>query len=312
MSKIIVSGSIAYDRIMDFAGLFSEHLMPDKLHAINISFHVDNLSVQFGGCSGNIAYNLALLGEEPQIIASAGNDFGPYRAHLLKSGVDPSSIRIIEKELTSSAFILTDKADNQIAAFHGGAGDVPYDIPVELEGRALAIVAPGSANDMRDLPAHYRSHNFAYLYDPAQQIPSLSPEMLRDGISGAQVLFGSDYEYSLVRQKTGWDEKTLLEHVPTIAVTCGAKGSDIITAKGTAHVNAAPAQALVDPTGAGDAYRAGFIKGLMLGLPPETCAKIGSVAGTYAVESYGTQNHRYTKEEFATRFKKTYNETVSL
>jgi adenosine kinase len=312
MSKILVSGSIAYDRIMDYAGLFAEHIMPEKLHAINLSFQVDTLSVQFGGCAGNIAYNLALLGEEPQILATAGSDFGGYRAHLLSSGVDPSSIRILENDFTSSAYILTDKADNQIAAFHGGAGNSGYDTVVETEGRALAIVAPGSVPDMRDLPAHYRKHNLGYLYDPAQQIPALTPEMLKDGITGALGLFGSDYEYALIQQKTGWSEVEILQHTPMVIVTYGAKGSDVITAQGKKHADVCPAQALVDPTGAGDAYRAGFVKGLILGLPPEICARVGSVAAAYVVEVYGTQTHRYTKEEFAHRYQKTYGETLAL
>lgn len=308
MSRIIVSGSIAYDHIMDFAGLFSEHIMPDKLHAINLSFYVDKLSVQVGGCAGNIAYSLALLGEEAQFVASAGNDFGQYRAHMLRSGIDPSSVRIVEKEPTASAYILTDKADSQIAAFHAGASGYAYDVPVEVEGRAFAIVAPGCPQDMRDLPRYFRAHRMPYIYDPAQQIPTLSAEELQDGISDALALFGSDYEYALIKQKTGWDDQAILEHTPCIVVTYGAHGSDIITKEGLIHTNAAPAQAVVDPTGAGDAFRAGYIKGLVLGLPHAQCAKMGSVVAAYVVESYGTQTHCFTQEEFAHRYQKAYSE----
>ena len=312
MSKILVSGSVAYDRIMDYSGVFSEHIMAEKLHAINLSFQVETLSMQFGGCAGNIAYNLALLGEEAQMIGTVGNDFGAYHAHLLSSGVDPSSIRVLETEVTSSAYILTDKADNQIAAFFAGAGKHAYDIPIDTDGRALAIVAPGCMPDMRDLPAYYRKRNFKYLYDPAQQIPALTPEMLKDGITGAYALFGSDYEYTLIQQKTGWTEGDILEHTPMIVVTYGSRGSEIITAEGKKHTDVCPAQAVVDPTGAGDAYRAGFIKGLVLGLPPEDCAKIGSTVAAYVVEVYGTQTHRFTKEEFTHRYQKTYGGTLSL
>ncbi len=312
MSKVIVSGSIAYDRIMDFAGLFAEHFMPEKLHSINLSFQVENLSVQFGGTAGNIAYNLALLGEQPEIIATAGNDFGSYRSHLLNSGVDPKSIRILDKEGTSSAFILTDKADNQIAAFHQGAAGTAYDTPVETEGRALAIIAPGCVPDMQSLPAFYRKSAFRYLYDPAQQIPALSQEMLRDGISGAYVLFGSDYEFELIKQKTGWTQEQIVSKVPTIVVTFGAKGSDIITAAGTTHVEACPAQALVDPTGAGDAYRAGYIKGMLMGFPAEQCARLASVVAAYVVETYGTQTHHFTLEDVKDRYKKTYGVELAL
>ena len=312
MSKVIVSGSIAYDRIMDFAGLFAEHFMPEKLHSINLSFQVETLSVQFGGTAGNIAYNLALLGEQPEIIATAGNDFGSYRSHLLTSGVDSKSIRILDKESTSTAFILTDKADNQIAAFHQGAGGTAYDTPVETEGRALAIIAPGCVPDMQSLPAFYRKSAFRYLYDPAQQIPALSQEMLRDGISGAYVLFGSDYEFELIKQKTGWTQEEIVSKVPTIVVTFGAKGSDIITAAGTTHVDACPAQALMDPTGAGDAYRAGYIKGMLMGFPAEPCARLASVVAAYVVETYGTQTHHFTMENVKDRYKKTYGVELSL
>lgn len=312
MSRIIVSGSLAYDRIMDFAGLFAEHFMPDMLHSINLSFQVESLSVQFGGTAGNIAYNLALLGEKPEIIASAGNDFDTYRSHLLLSGVDPKSIRILGDQLTASAYILTDKANNQIAAFHYGAGATAYDTPVETEGRALAIIAPGCTPDMQALPAYYRQHNMKYLYDPAQQIPVLSPEMLRDGINGAQILFGSDYEYELIKQKTGWSDEEVLKHVPTVVVTYGAKGSAVMTAQGSIKVEACPTPDVVDPTGAGDAYRAGYIKGLLVGLPSASCAQLASVAAAYVVETYGTQTHHFTLDDVKQRYKKAYGETLTL
>ncbi|OGG49401.1 hypothetical protein A3C18_01225 [Candidatus Kaiserbacteria bacterium RIFCSPHIGHO2_02_FULL_54_11b] len=312
MAKVIVSGSIAYDRIMDFAGLFAEHFVPEKLHSINLSFQVESLSVQFGGTAGNIAYNLALLGEEPEIIATAGNDFDTYRSHLVLAGINPISIKTLEQVTTATAFILTDKADNQIAAFHQGAGGTAYDTPVETEGRSLAIIAPGCVPDMQTLPAHYRKHGFRYLYDPAQQIPTLSADMLKDGISGAHVLFGSDYEFELIKQKTGWTQEEMLEKVPTIVVTYGAKGSDIITADGTMHVEACPAQALVDPTGAGDAYRAGYIKGMIKNFPAESCARLASVVAAYVVENYGTQTHRFTVEDAKARYKKTYGLELSL
>src|SRR3989338_7169929 len=312
MSRVIVSGSLAYDRIMDFAGLFAEHFMPEKLHTINLSFQVETLSVQFGGTAGNIAYNLAMLSQKPEIIATVGEDFGSYRAHMLLSGVDPTSIRVLEGEMTSSAYILTDKADNQIAAFHQGAARHAYDTPVETDGRALAIIAPGCVPDMQALPGYYRKRGFQFLYDPAQQIPSLSQDILQDGITGATVLFGSDYEYELIKQKTGWAQEDLLQRVPTIVVTYGAKGSDIITAAGTTHMNAFPPQALVDPTGAGDAYRAGYMKGMIVGFTPESCAKLASAVASFVVEVYGTQTHRFSIDDIKDRYKKTYGETLSL
>ena len=312
MSKVIVSGSLAYDRIMDFNGLFADHFVPDKLHSINLSFLVEKMSVEFGGTAGNIAYNLALLGEQPEIIATAGADFGSYRSHLLLSGVDPTTIRFLEGELTSSAIVLTDKADNQIAAFHPGAGRHDYDTPVETAGRALAIIAPGHIADMTAFPDYYRRKGLKYLYDPGQAIPALSSDNLKDGLSGASVLFASDYEFGLIAQKTGWTEGAVLEHVPTIAITFGQQGSRIVTREGEVRVNAAPVKDASDPTGAGDAYRAGFIKGLIAGFPLQSCAQLGSVIAAYAVEIYGTQTHRFTKEDVIARYKDAYGDKIVL
>lgn len=312
MAKVIVSGSLAYDRIMDYQGIFAEHFMPDKMHSLNLSFQVDKLSVEFGGTAGNIAYNLALLGEKPEIIATAGADFGSYRSHLLLSGVDPTTIRVVEGELTSSAIVLTDKADNQIAAFHAGAGGHAYDTPIDIDGRALAIVAPGNTQDMTMLPEYYRRKGFKFLYDPGQQILSLSSDALKDGITGAQVVFASDYEFGLIAQKTGWAEGIILEHALALVITYGVQGSRVVTKEGEWRVNAAPVKEALDPTGAGDGYRAGFIKGMLLGFPLEKCANVGSVTAAYAVETYGTQTHRFTKEEFAKRYKDVCGETLNL
>ncbi len=306
MSKIIVSGSVAFDRIMDFPGLFEDHFVPEKMHKISLSFQVDRLSLGFGGTAGNVAYNLALLGEQPEIIATVGTDFSSYRSHLLLSGVEPSSIREVEGELTSSAFVITDKADNQIAAFHMGAGAHRYDIPVTLEGRSLAIISPGCIPDVTTLPAYYRSHNFRYLYDPGQAITALSSEQLSDGITGAAVLFGTDYEFGLMAQKTGWAEGAMLERVPVLVVTYGEGGSRIVSREGEWKIGATKANEALDPTGAGDAYRAGFIKGMMLGLPLQACGQLGSTVAAFAVDAAGTQTHKFTLQEVAERYYKTY------
>ena len=310
--KIIVSGSVAFDRIMDYGGLFAEHIVPDKIHSINLSFLEDKLSVEFGGTAGNIAYNLALLGEAPEIIATAGTDFGPYRSHLLLSGVDPASIKIVEGELTASAVVFTDTGDNQISAFHPGAGKFPYDTPVPTEGRAMAIIAPGNIDDMTTLPEYLRRKGMRYCYDPGQQISALTAEQLKDGITGAYTLFASDYELGLIAQKTGWAAGSILERVTNLVVTYGAKGSRVLTKDGEWKVEATPVKNAEDPTGAGDAYRAGFIKGLMLALPLESCAKLGSVVAAYAVETYGTQTHRFTVKEVAERYKKSYGEKLEI
>lgn len=310
MSKVIVSGSVAYDRIMDYEGLFADHFVPDKMHSINLSFQVNRLSVEFGGTAGNIAYNLALLGEQPEIISSVGADFGQYRSHMLLSGIDPRSIKEIAGELTASAFILTDKADNQIAAFHFGAGGKAYDTTIETEGRALAIVAPGCIEDMMALPAHCRRQGLRYLYDPGQAISALTPEALVDAMTGAQVLFASDYEFSLIMQKTSLTQEQVLQLVPTLAVTLGKDGSTIISRDGEIKVKPTPTKSLTDPTGAGDAYRAGFIKGMFWGLPLQSCGQIASCTAAYAVETYGTQTHKFNLAEFAERYFSAYGEKL--
>jgi len=310
MSTVIVSGSLAYDRIMDFPGYFKDHIVPDKLHALSISFMVDKLTEEFGGTAGNIAYNLALLGVKGEIISTAGGDFNKYRSHLLLSGVDPKTIAIKSDMLTSSAHIITDKADNQIAAFHPGAGALAYDTPVETEGRAFAIVAPGCVADMVSLPQLYRRLGFKYYYDPGQQIPVVGAEELKEGISGAQILFGTDYELAMLMQKTGWTQDEILAHTPMIVSTLGAEGSSIITREGRTVVPVARAAEVTDPTGAGDAYRAGFLKGILAGLPSDKCAMLASVVAVYTVEKYGTQTHRFTMEELAARYKESYGEKL--
>lgn len=282
------------------------------MHSINLSFEVGKLSVGFGGTAGNIAYSLALLGVKSEVIATAGDDFGKYSNHLLQSGVNPSTIRVLEGDMTSSAYIFTDKADNQVAAFHRGAGQNAYDIPVDTDGRDCAIVSAGCPADMVMLPELYRRRGLKFFYDPGQAITSLSAEELRAGLSGAHILFATDYELGLIAQKTGWTENAMLEHVPTIVVTFGKGGSRIKTTAGDINVPALPARELVDPTGAGDAYRAGFIKGFLMGLPPESCARLGSAVAIYTVESYGTQNHRFTEDELKERYKKGYGETLVL
>ena len=312
MSHVVVSGSIAYDRIMDFDGLFSEHFVPEKLHTINLSFQIQKLSVGFGGTAANIAYNLALLGVPSDIIATAGEDFSKYHSHLLLSGISPTTIRLLEGEMTSSAYIFTDKADNQIAAFHMGAGAHEYDTPVETDSRDIAIVAPGNIPDMKILPELYRKRGFPYLYDPAQSIPALSGDDLRAGMTGAKILFGSDYEFGLMAQKTGWIENAMLQYVPTLVITLGAEGSRIVTREGETRVKAAAAKSAADPTGAGDAYRAGFIKGILSGFPLEACGKLASTVAAYAVEAYSTQTHTFTPEELGERYKSAYGEKLEL
>lgn len=312
MSRVIVSGSVAYDRIMDYDGIFADHFVEGKMHSINLSFQVKKLSVGFGGTAGNIAYNLALLGVQAEIIATVGEDFSKYHSHMLLSGINPQTIRTLEGEMTASAHVFTDMADNQIAAFHMGAAGNAYDSPIETDGRDIAIVAPGCIEDMKVLPELYRKRGFPFCYDPAQGISALSGDDLRAGMQGARVLFGSDYEFGLMAQKTGWIENVMLEHVPALVITHGAEGSRIVTREGQQRIPVCPAENTSDPTGAGDAYRAGFLCGMLKRFSLENCAKLGSTVAAYTVEAYGTQTHKFTLDQLKARYKTAYGESLAL
>lgn len=311
MAKVLVSGSLAYDRIMNYPGLFGDQILPEKVHNINISFLIDQLSVEYGGCAGNIAYNLALLGETPQIICTVGKDFAPYKEHLASVGIDASSLKVADDQMTSSAYIFTDRGDNQIAAFHPGAGSLANG-PAITSDASFAIVSPSAVDDMIALPQQYKAENFTYFFDPGQQTTALSPEQLEAGISGAQILFCNDYELTLILQKTGWTEDTLMQHVPTLVVTLAEKGVRIREKDGEKSVHAVTVLHAVDPTGAGDAFRAGFMKGMLQKWPLEECAQLGCAVASFCVEVHGTQNHRFTSEDLKAKYKKAYGEIVSL
>ena len=311
MPRVLVSGSLAYDRIMDFPGLFAAHFVPEKLHTLSLSFQVDTFVENFGGTAGNIAYNLSLLGVEPVILATAGKDFEAYRKYLETNHIRSESIHVVQDDITSSAYIVTDKANNQIAAFYPGVGRVAYG-DVQTEGVALAVVAAGCDEDMKALPRLYRTRGVKYVYDPGQHVTALTGTELLDAISGASVLFANDYELGLIVFKTGLNEAQLLERVPLIVATLGERGARLIQKGSDTTVAAVHKDNVVDPTGAGDAHRAGYVRGLIAGLDPKQCARLGATVAAYAVESYGTQNHRFTIEALKARYEKAYAEKLSL
>ncbi|MFA5318585.1 MAG: carbohydrate kinase family protein [Patescibacteria group bacterium] len=311
--KILVSGSLAHDKIMNFPGYFKDHILPEKIHSLNVSFLVENLNENFGGTAGNIAYNLALLGEQPVILAAAGNDFDNYRDWLENNKVDVTNIKTVEDEKTAFANIMTDQADNQLTAFYPGA--MKYsggDIPDELLQDSLAIISPGYIEDMKKYPAIYRENNIPFIFDPGQQIPALGGEDLKNGINGAKVLMSNDYELDLIIKKTGWDENKILEKAEIIVTTLGEKGSQIKTKDSGFSVPPAKPENTSDPTGAGDAYRAGFIKGLAEGWPLEICGRFAGVISCYTVEKYGTQTHKFNLEEAAKRYEDNFNDQLPL
>lgn len=302
--QILVSGSLAYDRIMNFPGYFRDHIMPEKIHNINVSFMVENFDQSFGGNAGNIAYNLAMLNTKPTIIAAAGTDSENYKKRLENVGVDLSKVKIIDNQLTAFANIMTDNGDNQITAFYPGAMTVAHsDLDsFDYSNSEIAVIAPDNPENILNLINIYQKNNVPYIFDPGQQIPSLTPESLQEGIKGAKIFISNDYELSLIVKKTGLTEAEILAQVEILITTLGEKGSIIKTKDQILEIKPAKVEQIIDPTGAGDAYRAGLIKGLIEKWPLE---KVGQFAGTvaaYAVETRGTQEHKFELRNVMERY----------
>ncbi|NDD27119.1 MAG: carbohydrate kinase family protein [Proteobacteria bacterium] len=305
--KIAVTGSLAFDLIMDFPGNFKDHILADKLHVINISFLVGELKKQRGGCAANIAYTLALLGQSPRVVAAAGRDFADYDMWLRSHGVDTSGVTIFDENPTASCHITTDRANNQITGFHPGAMAKAHTISLAQSvdpDCAWVIVAPDAPDAMVRHCREARERGLKIFFDPSFQVTAMDGDRLLESAKGAYALILNDYEFAVFCEKTGRTREQLLaEDVQMIVVTYGEKGSEIHTRDGQ-HVSvpAARPKAVTDPTGAGDAYRGGFLAGLLQGLPLEVCGRMGSVASAYAIELLGTQNHSYTLEEFDHRY----------
>lgn len=303
--RILVSGSLAFDRIMDFPEKFSDHILPDKIHILNVCFLVNGLKEQFGGTAGNIAYNLALLGERPLILSCAGKDFDSYEKWLTDLGLPLDGIRRIPDEFTAGAYITTDIADNQITGFNPGA--MRHRCQYELDGtgsdEAVAIVAPGNLDDMLTLTRAYKERSIPYIFDPGQQIPVLSTESILEMLTGCKLFISNDYELEMVMRSTSKDKAGILEQAQGIITTMGERGAVVTLPEETVEISAARADRVLDPTGAGDAFRAGLIKGLALGKSVIEAAKMGVVCGSFSVECQGTQCHRFTMDDFWARYR---------
>jgi adenosine kinase len=309
--RVIVTGSIAYDYIMSFPGEFSEHILQDKMDILSVSFLVDSLRRERGGCAANIAYNLALLGERPTVMATVGPDFGADRARLERAGVDTSLIHTVEEELTSSFFVSTDRKNCQIASFYvgamGAAGRLSFH-DRRPDGLELAIIAPNAPDAMDKYVRECQALGVPYIYDPSQQIVRLTGEALVAGITGSRLLVANEYEFELIKEKTGLDVADMLDLTAGLIITRGEHGS-IIRAAGTVHtIPAVLTDRAVDPTGVGDAYRAGVIFGLLHGLDWPVTGRVGSLAATFALESLGTQEHAYSPEAFLARYVASFGE----
>jgi adenosine kinase len=293
---------MAYDTIMVFGDRFANHILPDKIHLLNVSFLVPQLRREYGGCAGNIAYNLQLLGDVGCPMATVGRDFGPYKEWLAQSGVPADYIRVVGSEFTAQAFITTDLDHNQITAFHPGAMQRSEENRVgDARDIAIGIVSPAGREGMVQHAAQFAAAGIPFIFDPGQQLPMFSAAELARFVSQAAWVTVNEYEWQVVQQRTGWNEHELAQRVRALIVTRGAAGSSIHTPDGELVIAAAPVRAVVDPTGCGDAYRAGLIHGLLRGLDWPTTGRIASLMGAIKIESRGTQNHRFTRAEFDAR-----------
>ncbi len=307
--RVLVTGSLAYDHIFDFPGRFAEQILPDKIHLLNLSFLVEKMVRRFGGTGGNIAYNLSLLGEIPLLLAPVGGkDFGLYQKHLESSGVDFSPSKLYPDEFTSTSFIITDRSDNQIAAFYPGVMSQARYLPLSKwrNGVSLMIISPNDPAAMITYAKKCRDTFLPYIFDPGQQIPWLSGEDLREAATHAKVLIGNDYEMELIKKKTGWGDAEILDRAEVLVTTLGEKGSLIHTRKERFRIPVVTVKKAIDPTGAGDAYRAGLIKGMIEGWPWEKTGRAASTAASFAVEKYGTQEHGYSWKQFVARYQKNF------
>lgn len=300
--RALICGSLAFDTIMVFGDRFANHILPDKIHMLNVSFLVPQLRREFGGCAGNIAYNLKLLGDTGVPMATVGSDFAPYKEWMAKSGVPDGHVRVLDRELTAQAFITTDLDDNQITAFHPGAMQHAHVNKVtEASDIVVGIVAPDGRQGMIEHAAQFSAARIPFIFDPGQGLPMFGAEELQHFVGAAHWVTVNEYEWQLVQQKTGWDVGQMLERVEALIVTRGAAGSTIHTREGELMIPAARVGAVVDPTGCGDAYRAGLIHGLMHGLTWSATGHIASLMGAIKIESRGTQNHRFSRAEFEQR-----------
>ena len=301
--KLIVTGSIAYDYLMSFPGKFTEHFLPEHMQRVSLSFLVDSMDKRRGGCAPNIAYTLALLGERPYLMGVAGQDFGEYRQWLDAAGVDTSLVEQVPDKFTASFFCSTDSENNQIASFYTGAMAHAAELSFRtVDGPGLAIVSPNDPAAMIQYAEECRTLKIPYVFDPGQQCARMSGPELQDGLVGAKILICNDYEFELIRQKTAMGETEVLAVVDALVVTRGERGCSIY--KGSSHVDvkAVLSDRVVDPTGVGDAFRAGFMKGMAAEEPYPACAQLGAVAATYALEHLGGQSHAFTSSEFKARY----------
>jgi adenosine kinase len=312
--NIVVTGSFAFDYIMHFPGRFTDHILPDKLDHISLSFLVDEMTRVYGGCAPNIAYSLALLGETPRLMATAGKDAGEYCDWLQENGVDTSLVSICEDCFTASFFVSTDLDQNQIASFYTGAMARARDLSFhEVDPKPdITIISPNDPGAMARYARECRELGIPYIYDPSQQVARVEGDELTEGLTGAHILIMNDYEYGILQKKTGLDQDELLARVPTIIVTKGEDGTDIVAGDQVIEIPVAKPEAVLEPTGVGDAFRAGLLKGLAHGYDWPIIGRIAALAAAYVIEHPGPQPRPYTLQEFAARYRENFGDVPEL
>jgi adenosine kinase len=309
-ARVLISGSVAYDTIMVFEGHFKDHILPDRVHMLNVSFLAPTLKREFGGCAANIAYNLAMLGGHPAVLAAVGRDGAEYVARLAAFGIDTAAILQVDEQYTAQAFITTDLSDNQITAFHPGAMGSAHRVGVTGSmPAAWGIVAPNGKEAMLRHAREFSENGIAWIFDPGQALPLFAGDELRALIEGASAVAVNDYESKLVSEKTGWDEAAIAARVDALIVTRGGDGSVLHWGGAVQSIAAVPITAAADPTGCGDAYRGGLLYGLSIGLDWLQSARLGSVLGALKIEQLGPQNHRFDRATVAERFRNAYGTT---
>ena len=313
--SFVITGSVAYDYLMRYPGRFRDQILPESLDNLSVSFLADSMSRERGGVAANIAYTMRLLGASPVILATVGTDFGDYRRWLEEEGLDTSQIIEIADELTATFFVSTDLDQNQIANFYTGAMGYARQYSLadrHLEHSQLVVISPNDPVAMLNYAQECKQYGIPFAYDPSQQLARLSGEDLAQSVPGAAYLLCNEYELAMIRNKTGWSLDRLRSHVSTLVLTLGKNGSMIYHEDEEVEVPAATPERIDDPTGAGDAYRGGFFAALVAGLPLHVCGKIGSLCGVYALENMGTTTHRFTLDEFTTRYTQTFGPEPAL
>jgi adenosine kinase len=312
---ILCTGSVAYDYLMSFPGYFRDHIIPEKLESISLSFLVDSMVRQRGGVAPNIAYNLALLGEKPRLLATVGEDFEEYRIWLEEHGVDTKYVKVIPGKYTASFFANTDKSNAQIASFYTGAMANAAELRIRdahVEDISLVVISPNDPGAMAQYVTECQKLKIPYLYDPSQQIIRMDKDTLRKGVEGADSLFCNEYEFELLQNATELKAEEIRKKVRFMVVSQGKAGAFVFADDKKYVIPVFPPAQILDPTGVGDAFRGGFLRGLSLKLDWQTCGQMGALAATYCLERRGTQNHTYTPEEFVERYRTQFDDQGAL